>query len=701
MKVSTEKKKLPKWVKYAIIAGVAIVVIVVSLVIKGMIKPKGSIYDDIDTFMAQETCNFRYILNVRSEEHNEESKNKELEDYMNEVSNSEEGVSGTSENKLDEYESGKTEDDPNRSQTGNLYGDRINAEWSTADGSKVVNWDYPNYELVITGRTESVEPLKCSFKMQLSTDYASNEFCNIVFDDDKCYVDIKTLRNWLVNSGDSNLVQLADKIPDNAVYVEISGDDLRFVTPYAELGEEEFSGALGIRNLYQRCIVIEKILTQGMRDGLGNTGLSAEKSKCRISLSEESATKLLSTIKGMFTGASGVYDTYVNSLKKSNLVTEDEVTQLGNERDNFITAMSNNWAKLGTLTPEAIKAIDLNLIGKSSRYTASTGGGVLELNLGTSFTLNNTDYVITLYGCKQDLSIPASVSVDFETATSVPLSTISGDYDLGYVKDYLMYYFKLRAADNSKQLNVSFDSLQQGVLNDFIELVNQTNSKLGGGITKQNIFTIESYIAKYSSMTEEEAGANDVSKTNYSLVKNFIGVLQTIENIQKEEETTEVESPTYKNIEKLAGNCLISGRIDEGESNSSVLKIELKAQNLSDKTINYDLTKWYVLDSFGNKYPCNYAPQLDEVGSVKAPYSTKVEIAGVSRDEILGALANDKADKLSGLEGDKFTAELKKLNISDLLKVPSTGITLYVVISDIKAPLTLYTDSEELGIIVE
>lgn len=663
MKIATEKKQLPKWTKYAVIAGILVVVIVVMVVVKSLIKPKNSIYDTIDTFMAQETCNFRYILNVRSEEHKEDSQTVSLEDYMNEVSFDESEDNGETTGTLNSYESEEDNANEDRSQTGSLYGDRINAEWGTADGSKTINWDYPNYEIVITGRTESVEPLKCALKMQISTEYTSASFCNMAFIDNKCYIDIKTLRDWLLSAEDANLVALAEKIPDNTVYVEVSEDNLRFVTPYAELGEEEFSGALGITDYYRRCMIIEKIITQGLKNGLGDTGMTSEEGKCRLSISGDSAVKLVNTVGGMLTNASGAYSTYTKSLVNNDMVSEDEVAQLANEKDNFLSDMSSLWAKFNMLTTDDIKNMDLNVLGKSNKYTASTGGGVLELNLGMSFTFDNTDYILTLYGCKQDLSVASPITVEVPKETSIPVENISKEYDLGYVKNYLLYYFKFREADNSERLEVSLESLQQGVLNDFIELVNQTNSQLGGGITKQNVFTIESYIARYANMDEENAMVNEVTKANYNLVKNFLGVLQTIENIQNVEDTTDTAAPAYLNVKKTVGKCEISANVDINNTNSKLLVINLSLNNLSEQSQKLELSKWYVIDSAGNKYPCNYSIQLKDMDS------------------------NFDTSKV------QETVELKESE--------KKNAVLYVVISNVNSSLVLYTESEELGQIVE
>lgn len=703
MKVETEKKQKPKWLKFAVIGGGVLAVILIIAIVVVCLKPKANIYENLDTFMAQETGNFRYIINVRSEEHSDSNKSSNLEDYMNNVNTSDEDNEDSDGNLQDitssdeDYvgeDSEESSQDDNRSQTGKLYGDRINSEWGTADGSKVIDWDYPNFEIVINGRTESVEPLKSAVNIRISTEYTSADFCNMVFMDDKCYIDIKTLRDWLLGAEDVNLVNLANSIPDNTVYVELGEDELRFPTPYAELGEELNSGASGIRNYYKRLQVIEKIISSALNASMGDTGITNEDTKCRLSLSGDSAKQLVSAIGGIISDASNEYELYKITLKDNDMITDAEEEQINNEKDNFLSAISNKWAKYNELSYDDIEAMDINVIGKTNSYTSSTGDSVMEVNLGASYTADNIDYIITAYGCKQDLGVSSDIKVEVPKETSVQLSSIGDDYDLEFVKNYLLYYFKIREADNSEQLDVSLDSITNNVLNSFVDLVNKTNADLGGGITKQNIFTIKSYIAKYVNMSEEEASANEVSKANYNLVQSFVGALDAIENIKQADVSSDSSSDGASNVDfkAMCGNTYVYGGISDSETNANMLVLNLKAANLSSAVEELKLSKWYVVDSKGNRYPCNYEVQLKDMDS-------NFDVSKAHATETLPALDKSTvATYAEGVNADNYIEVAKSMDDETLKKLPAVDIKLYVVTSCTGA-LKLCSDTQELGAI--
>ena len=667
--VKTEKKR-PKWLIPLCAVGGVLLFLIILLIIAGLRKPKSNFYDTLDTFVAQEKCNFRYVIDVRTAEHGTSS-GVDLEKYMDD-SVGETPQEATKSNGLKQDElAGLDNDiasdttkpvDSHRTNTGNLYSDRINIDWTTADGAVDVNWNYPNFELIITGRVESTDPLEGAVSLQMATPYTSEEFCNLIFTDNKCYVDVRTLRTWLLNSHDANLVQLASQVPDSMSYIEIADEELNFVTPYAEIGEEEYSGAVNAVEQYRRFMIIEKILSKALSTSLGARGITSDGNKCNLSLSGEDALQLITAIKSIISRAPAEYDTYVQTLSKNNLITDNQKMQLDNEKNNFLEAVSNKWVDINSMSDSQFAAMELNVLGKTNKYNASTGGAVIEVNLGTSFTLDNIDYVITVYGCKQDLSVASSVKLGKPSETVVKLSEVNSEYNLHAVREYLKYYFKLTPDVNKYQRNPSFENIETKLLENFISLVNEENSKLNGGLGTIDIYSINSYIARFSEMTASEAEVNAVMKMNYDLVKKFKSLISAIGNIEDSEVINETastveETPEHMGIDYKSDIYDITGELSEEDSTSQLQVIVLDVKNNTDSDLTLPLSKWYVIDKSGNKYPCNY----------------RVAIKGMDFNY-------DTSDVLESLE----------------IKATETeSVKLYIVMPPSQA--TLYSDTVEIG----
>ena len=660
MRLATERrKKTPKWLKFAGIGAGGVVVIAVIATIAGNLNKSLNFYRELDTFVQVQECNFRYVLDVRCSPHKENNV-VNIDDMLNDagdmaVQEPQNGNVGYNNiGGLDNVDLSDDEDGNkgSGSQTGNLYGDRINVEWGTVDGSKVVNWDYPNYELIITGRTEKLEPLQGAFNVKAVTEYTSADLCNVVYIDDKCYVDVGTLRNWLLTSGDSNLVAVAAKLPDGVTYVEFSDEDeLHFITPYAEENETTFSGVKGLVPLYERFATIENLLSMAMQDGMGETGMSTDDSKCRLSLSGEDAVTLVKTISAMFRQAPTYYTNYINALNEAESLSEDEIQQMLNEKDNFILSIADMNARLNAMNTTAIQAMNVQVVGKSNKYQSGSGGTVLEISLGTSYTWDNKDYIVTLQGSKSALSVAGSVSTDKPSDTISPYAAVStGGYDFGYVKDYLLYYFRFKSDSRAQGKDITWETLKANMLSDFVELVNATNAGLSGGVVTQDLYSIEAYIDRFSNMTEGEASGNEALKANYELVQKFCEVMGYAMAEPETEPVTEpmtdpivsdpvvpdeseqgepaTEPHELNEFEKLMANggqtnsfMQSNGTIElVGVKNPDVTRsgmrcYSVKLVNKTDSPVTCDLSKWYVLDKDGNKTPCNYMAQLKDMDS--------------------------------------------------------------------------------------
>lgn len=713
MKIETKAvKKFPKWLKVVSIAGVGVLVAGIGLGISGVFKDKGNFYDSFDKFTSQETCNFRYVFNIRTDDIKDIT-TLDLEDYLSSGSEfSNDTSAGDTESSANDYEDTTEETTQNRSQTGMLYGDRIQASWGTKDGSQVVDWDYPNFEVIITGRTESVEPFKSAMNIKINTEFINEDFCNIIFIEDKAYIDIQTLRNWLLGAGDSNLVNLAYQLPDNVVYLCI--DDIssyEFRTSYAEDNERD-SGAKGVLNLSRRLGVLEQLVSYGIKSGMGETGLSVDENKCRLSLTGNNSIKLIDTLKQMVLKSGSYYDSYTKALSSRELASEVEVTQLNNEKDNFLDSMSDIWVKFSCLDDIAKESMNLNVLGKTNFYNTTNGHSVMEVNLGASYNLDNKNYIMTLYGCKQDLGIDSIVSVGVPAETATSLSSVSG-YDFKGVFDYLLYYFKINSPKADNRLIQSLSTIERGILDDFIVLVNGTNADMNGGLMKQDIYSINDYISHYASLSEEEANANEVTKVNYDLVNDLKEMLSNITDISDVSSGSDGNNFKWKGFSTEVGNMSYEGTVNTDETTSNLVVVDIDVRNIGADT-KLNLSKWYILDDDGNKYPCNYITSLrgmdanfdisgvQEVATVpKTVISSDIytEVTKALQEEAKKSNPDITDDELSKLVKTEGNLRMSDLTVSQIRQFSPTRVKIYAVI-DRDTELKLYTDkNEEIGTI--
>lgn len=604
MKLKTQGKfSLSKKAKIAVAVGSAVVVGVTALIVVNKVRDKNTFYSKFNDFASVETCNFRYVIDVRSSEAKDKGSMtaEELENALNDTAF--ENEDGSATNKGYDYED-TTEGNyvaPDGDQTGNLYQEHIQTDWTTQDGSVAVNWEYPNYELIIEGRVESVEPLQATVQMKMATDYTNAPFLNATFIDNKCYFDVFTLKNWLLSAGDSSLVQLGKSIPDGVVYVVVEDGKINFATGLAEEGETEFSGATDVYNLYQRFVAAEKACMTILQKGMSDTGLSKDDTRYRLSISNDDSIKLVDTIRSAVNNSGSYYQSYVKMLTDNGIADEAHTTQLLNEKDNFISAIQPLWAALNGLSSEDKSALNLTVVGKARDYSSSNVP-YKEITLGTSFVWEGTEYIISVYGCKSGLAGDNGIKVEVPKETCTDISAV--DVDFSSISEYLLAYFKFTPEYPVYRLDSTWDTFEDVKLRAFADLVNAENERENTGIAKVNMYNIQSYISNYAEMTETEYNVNPATKFNYDLVKKYLNSDEveeqgSDEDLQPKVASKEVEA-TIEGISLKFSNAKMTIPNLISVSLSAVIDTE------DDIEKSFDLTQLYVLDSNGNKYPCNH-----------------------------------------------------------------------------------------------
>jgi len=631
MKVKTEGrfklKKLSKKTKIGLMVGTALVVGVSALIGINKVKNKGTFYTKLNEFSSITACDFRYVLNVRSSAN---SASNSLEDFLDGMQDEVVGMNS-------EYQANTSDNYvvPDGDSTGSLYKDHIQTDWVSQDGSYQVDWDKPNYELKITGRLESLEPFTAQASLSLTTDYIDAPFLNMTAIDGKCYFDIKTLRAWLINSGDTSLVQLGKTIPENVVYISVDeGDELHYGTGFAELDELEASGGSELSELYWRIKKVGQLLASGIQNSMGSAGLSNDETRYRLNISGEDALNLLAGIRGILNNSGAYYDSYVNNLNSSGVINGIEAGQMVNEKDNFLYAIHPLWSAFNTMSTEDAQNTNLVVVGKARNYNS---GGVpyYEINLGTNFKLNGIDYIVSLYGCKSGLGNTGS-------QVRVPDNSITGvsavDVDFSSMTDYLLSYFKLAPAYPSYRLDANWANFNERGLREFAELVNEENKREGFEVPYVHRYNVQEFIDTYSQMTESEYSASPATKFNYELVRRFLGSIEPVQK-DKSEEAVEVKV-TGNDLDALYDGISFKFRNADMPTLNHVV-VDLSASvDLGDMNVEgavskeLDLTKFNITDSSGNKYPCNHEDFIREanIGISPEDILTKLEVTKDATD---------------------------------------------------------------------
>lgn len=163
-------------------------------------------YDTMASLFTNELGSFSYTFDVRTGEKGslitENKSSATSVDELSSVENADTSTTETTEETNIVAQEPETEESKNEFQDWNKYAD-----------VKTGNWQYPNYKIVISGCTTSLEPLTTDFTVNLATANYNDKFTEIVCIDGNYYFDIESMYNWLKSSGDSYLISLTDKMP--------------------------------------------------------------------------------------------------------------------------------------------------------------------------------------------------------------------------------------------------------------------------------------------------------------------------------------------------------------------------------------------------------------------------------------------------------------------------------------------------------
>lgn len=635
-------KKNAKWIVVGV-AGILVVGILFS--VKALNKSDGkSYYDIVDTIVNTQTGKFSYIIDVRT------SDSVVVEEVASESVDSTEVPS--TEVPSTEVASTEVASVEETTETGvqeeSRY-DHANEEWVTSDGTDAID-EKPltNYQISINGECASVDPVNLHFDVSIKTPDFNDRFTSVYQVDGKYYIDVEQIRYWLKSSKDTQLIELSRDLPEGKTFLVVEGEEFEWYSPYAEDAEKYASASKSLMELYNRFCVSEKVVTSSLRNSMGSTGLYSADGVHALKYTDEGTMNALqNAFANIFYNIGDAHLSISDALLSNNIISQDAYNARCKEQDNIMDAFYNLGLAFKT------KKLNTAAEGSAREYVNSEGAQTLEASWQSQFTLDGTDYILKLSGTR---SLNAN-QVQVPNGSTVSLESFGKDLLEDTLVDMAQYLMPVNVKVKN-QLAITPESIENGVLNDFIELVNSTDV----ADTHISKLTVKNYIEQWSKyeITDE---STESERANARLVADFIKMLNglTGDSVVVEYVKDETNQQFYT-VRGTINGVDFTADYDEEKSTSKLTRVKVVLMNNSDKAKKVDATKFSLQTMISSKYPAN------------------------NEDVIRGFDTEFKFDKLA----KSVTVNPKEFKTIDLYFVTESGLEYF----------DLFYDKDKLGEIV-
>lgn len=605
------------WVK---IVAVIVLVLLITVVIKMCGKSSGDTYLTVtDKLISQPVGSFRYVLDVRTNKHTDNS--KEQSDDVSDIADLEKIEANVDVDKvLEEYQ----------------QADKEFVSWSNKEGVEVVNWDYPKYKIILEGNVKSVAPLEMNMSLSLATNYFNDALTDIVVKDGKTYVNIEQLRYWLLSSKDESLIHLGESLPESAKYVEYEGDAFNLYSTFAENSEVDLTRESDLVNMFKRFLIVMK--TTVPRLSISSDCLTNDSGIYKLNITGDSSVSLLKSIKSISLGVGDYYKGLIATQYKNKLLTEEQYKQAQKQVDNVSSAFTNFNTKLGVLD---LSKLDLRVSGNARTYTGGKGADVYESSLAFQFSTESTDYSVALQLSKS--SSVSDVKLPSESTTS-----IDSFNDKDFVEKSLLQvfnYLNITGIDLEKQLEITPTSLKSDLVKGFVKLVNEVNADDEDfrNITES---TLSDYIDTYRNF-EVKDGSSELDILNATLVSDFLKEFEVFipsEKSQSAENSGVLDDSRFSSVVYENDDFRIYADFDKASSNTRCVQVKCYILNKTNKKLKLNTSDFTLQTMLSSKYPANYQALLEEYDNEfdmsKAPATIEVDANGYQEASLYFVIAN-------------------------------------------------------------
>lgn len=570
-----------------------------------------------DKLLSQSTGSFRYVFDVRTDKHTEDFSSSESVSDLADLEQMENDMDV--DKVLEEY----------------INDNKEFVDWSNKAGVEVVNWDYPKYKLILEGNIVSKEPLEASVTISLATNYFNDTLTDMVIKNGKTYINIEQLRYWLVNSKDQYYKTLGESLPESAKYVVYDDKEFSLYSGYAEGSEVDSSRESDLMNLYNRFLIVEKVLTSKL--SINDSALTKESDIYKLNLTGDTAINLLSSIKSIVANSGSVYDTIITNQQKNSLLDDTQYSQAKNEEDNFVDALSDLNLFLNTVD---LSSLDLNVSGSARTYTGGKGSNVYESSLAVQFTANDTDYSIAIQLHKdvatEEIREPLESTVEIDSFNNK-----------NFVEDYMfkvLDHLNIFGVSLTNQLENTPATIKEDALSEFIDLVNSIN-KDKEGFTTLTLDTLDSFLSKYKDFVITE-GVSDLDSTNAVLVQDFLDEFNDL-NITTTGDAVASDSDTTDRFPILlqdSNKFKIYAKLDNETSNTRCVVVNCYILNNTNSELKLKTSDFTLRTLSSSKYPANYQSLLreydNEFDMSKAPEELTIPAQGYIEVPLYFILSN-------------------------------------------------------------
>ena len=615
--VKETKSKSKKPVKKSFIFGGIALAVVVTIVLVSVLGGGDDYLSITNKLLSQNTGSFRYVFDIRTDKATEDAPSEDASSLAS-LENIE--ASTDVDKILEEYKESE----------------KKFVDWGNKEGVEVVDWKYPKYKIILEGNVVSVNPLELNITMSLATNYFNDKLTEIIVKDDKTYVNIEQLRYWLINSKDSNLIELGTSLPESAKYVTYKGDKFNLYSTFAEDNEVNASRETNIMKLYQR--VITTLSTVQGNLSIDSKCLSTDSDIHKLNVTGDNSVTLLNSFRGIVQNVGGTYKASIENQYSNKLLTEDQYKQAKKETDNVVSAFS----KLNTFVSSAdLSSLNLQVSGNAREYTGGKGSTIYESSLAFQFTANDTDYSVAIQ-LQKDMQ---AGEVKEPTQSTADISSFE---DSDFVEKYLLEvlnHLNISGVDLSKKLTVTPSTIKENAINDFVALVNKVNDGKEG-FTEVSASSIYDFIDGYRDF-EISDKTSDLENTNKTLVDDFLTEFGDL--LPKEEETQDTDAG-LKDVSRFPSlvaenkKFRIYADFDNDTSNTRCIQVKCYILNNSSKELKLKTSDFTLRSIQSSKYPANYESLLKEYDNEfdmkKAPKTITIPANGYIETPLYFVLSN-------------------------------------------------------------
>jgi len=518
------------------------------------------------------------------------------------------------------------------------------SEWSDASGVSLADWTYPCFKFTVQGNVNSLEPLSMCYTVLVATPYENDIFTEVIVSDGMYYINTSKLRNWMLNSCDEGLIEVANSIPETQTYLTISESEFKIYSQFAEEYEKEGSAITSGSNYYNRILYLLSTVN-GLVESDLNDCSSEVSGAISVAVMGDSSTSLIQSLKKGAINCGSYYTSYLDNLHERGLMDDSQYTIGIEEKDNFLTYMQNKWIWYNTLTSEDVSSLNLSLVGTSGDYeilaTSSTPKTTSkEFTLGLSYTLDSTNYSVNVTGeSMQDVT-----NLDYDLAvptTSTYSYTEWGIENSENVCNALKEYFDVFELFTDVELLKSTTVVNESSIESLVSELNSACISLEGysRVEVEDLPDLVEHLYNSELTMDWEINSKELVDDYMNNLSSSLGIdVANLINseinggaggdVSEESNSRFLALDVTKNVEgtytpdgsdisaTVDGFYTIHAEVNTNESKTNLAVIDLTLMNMSDFPITFDFTKYYFQDIEGNKYPCNYADILSEFSGV-------------------------------------------------------------------------------------